>query len=231
MPGMARGAERATLSAALTPEKLGASAAVSFGIQIAGGGQLSAPLTAIDLRFPVDLGIATSGLGLAACPPAELQAYGPAVCPANSRMGYGSALVEVPLGPGVLTETATIALLAGPAQDGYLTLLVCATGESPIAARIVLPTLLLPGDLHFSVPLIPSVPGAQDVAVVRLRATLGGRLTYYERVHGRTVAYHPKGIVLPRRCPRGGFRFAATFDFLDGGQAHAQTAVPCPAHR
>jgi hypothetical protein len=64
-----------------------------------------------------------------------------------------------------------------------------------------------------------------------MHLTLGGRLTYYERVHGRNIAYHPAGIGLPRSCPRGGFPFAATFRFLDGRHAGAQTRVPCPRHR
>jgi hypothetical protein len=88
--------------------------------------------------------------------------------------------------------------------------------------------LLLPGRLQFSVPLVPGVPEGPDVAVVSVKATIGGNLTYYERKHGRRVAYHPQGIKLPRHCPRGGFRFAATFSFLDGTQTQAQTVVRCP---
>jgi hypothetical protein len=88
--------------------------------------------------------------------------------------------------------------------------------------------VLLPGDLRFSVPLVASLPGSPDVAVVRLRVTIGGKLTYYEHANGRTIAFHPRGIELPRRCPRGGFAFAATFQFLDGSASTARTAVPCP---
>jgi hypothetical protein len=61
-----------------------------------------------------------------------------------------------------------------------------------------------------------------------MHLTLGGHLTYYERVHGRTIAYHPAGIGLPRSCPRGGFPFGATFSFLDGQHASARTKVACP---
>jgi hypothetical protein len=78
------------------------------------------------------------------------------------------------------------------------------------------------------VPLVPTVPEGPDVAVTDVHVTLGGRLTYYERVHGRRVPYRPQGILLPKRCPRGGFRFSATFTFLDGTQAQAQTTVRCP---
>jgi len=107
-------------------------------------------------------------------------------------------------------------------------LLVCATGLSPVIARVVMPSLLLAGDLKLTVPLVESLPGAPDVSVVQAHVTLGGHLTYYERRHGKTVAYHPRGVVLPRRCPRGGFRFSATFSFLDGTQAEARRTVACP---
>jgi hypothetical protein len=143
-------------------------------------------------------------------------------------MGSGSAVVEIPIGPEIVRETAQLALIAGPSQDGYVQILISATGESPVAARIVLSTQLEPGDLQIAVPPIPSLPEAPYVAVVRMHFTIGGNLTYYERVHGRNVAYRPVGIGLPRSCPRGGFPFASSFAFLDGGHADARTAVACP---
>lgn len=232
LPGTAHAAQSASITAAFLPERLGAATSVFLGFQLtAPRGQIPSPLTAMDFRYPADLGLATSGLGVAACDPARLEADGAAACPANSIMGYGSALVEVPLGAEVIPETASIVLVAGPSQDGFLRLLVCVTGLTPVAARIVMPTLLLAGHLHITVPLVPSVPEGPDVAVIRARVTIGGRLTYRERVRGRSVAYHPKGVVLPRRCPRGGFRFASIFGFADGERARAQTVVPCPTRR
>jgi hypothetical protein len=231
LPGIASGATTATMSAAFAPERLGAATTVSFSFQLTGPDSASELLTGVDLRYPANFGLATSGLGVASCAAAELEAHGPSVCPPDSRMGYGSALVEIPIGPEVVRETAHLALLAGPSQDGYLHLLLSATGETPVAARIVLSTLLLPGRLQIAVPPIPSLPEAPYVSLVRMHLTLGGHLTYYERVHGRNVAYHPAGVGLPRSCPRGGFPFAATFAFLDGGQAQARTAVACPGHR
>jgi hypothetical protein len=100
-----------------------------------------------------------------------------------------------------------------------------------LLCRIVMPSLLLAGDLKLTVPLVESLPGAADVSVVRADVTLGGNLTYYERRHGKTVAYRPKSVVLPKTCPREGFRFSATFSFLDGTQAVARRTVACPRHR
>jgi hypothetical protein len=220
-------AQTASMTAGFTPEKLGAPTTLSLGFQL-GGGELPPPLTAVDFRYPANLGLLTSGLGLASCDPVELQEHGPSTCPANSLMGHGSALIEVPVGSEVLTETAQIALLAGPSQDGSTRILISATGASPVAAGFVMPTVLLAGRLHITLPLVPSFPGAPDLSVVRIQATLGGNLTYYQRAHGKMIAYHPRGIELPKRCPRGGFRFAAAFAFVDRSTAAAHTTVACP---
>jgi hypothetical protein len=229
LPVAARAAPSASISAAFAPERLGAPAALTLGFRLtAPSGTLPPPLSSMDLGYPANLGIATSGLGLATCDPARLEADGPAACPPDSIMGYGRAAVAVPLGSEVIPESASIAVVAGPSADGFVRVLVCVTGLTPVAARIVMPTLLLDGHLHISVPLVPSLPGGADVAVVQARVTLGGRLTYYESVRGRSVAYHPRGIDLPRRCPRGGFGFESAFAFADGTRARARTAVPCP---
>ena len=92
-------------------------------------------------------------------------------------------------------------------------------------------SLLLAGDLKLTVPLVESLPGAADVSVVRVQVTLGGNLTYYETRHGRRVPYRPRSVVLPKICPRGGFRFSATFSFLDGTHAEARKVVACPRGR
>lgn len=188
---------------------------------------MPSPLREIDLEYPPNLGFVTSGLGLATCSAERLQAGGPGACPPNSLIGLGSALVEFPVGPEVVRETAQLAVLAGPSPNGYLRFLVSATGHKPVAARIVMSTVLLAGHLRIAVPLVPSLPEAPDVAVTRLHLTLGGHLRYYTRVHGTMRAYRPRGISLPSSCPRGGFRFAATFAFLSGERTSATTTVPC----
>lgn len=226
--GTALGATTATMTAAFAPDRLGAATTISFTFQIAAASHAPDLLRSIDFRYPANLGFATSGLGVASCAPAALEARGPSVCPPDSRMGSGSALVEIPIGSDLVRETAKVALLAGPSQNGYFNLLLSATGESPVAARVVLFTQLSPGRLEIPVPPIPSLPEAPYVAVVRMHLTIGGRLTYYEPAHGHQVAYHPEGIGLPRSCPRGGFPFSAGFGFLDGGHAEARTAVACP---
>ncbi len=81
--------------------------------------------------------------------------------------------------------------------------------------------------MQIGVPLVPSLPDSPDVAVVQLTTTLGPLgITYYERVHGHTIAYHPRGLLLPDSCPRGGFPFAAELGFVDGSTASARRCVP-----
>jgi hypothetical protein len=224
------------LEVALTPERLGHGTTIEFGFRIAApAGTVPPPLTAIDLSYPAHLGIATSGLGIATCSPAILEEVGSQGCPADSRMGYGSAIAEIQDGPEILKETAAISIFMEPIQNGSIALLFFADAETPVSAQIVFRGLLLPapapfgGDLAIAVPLVPSVPGVPDVAVVRLRSTIGPRsLTYYKHIHGHTVAYRPKGIVLPTRCPHGGFPFAATFRFADNTRTTSRAVVPCP---
>ncbi len=229
-------AQTARLSAKLTPERLGAGTTIGFGFTIhSHGGQVPSPLTGVDLYYPANLGIATSGLGLETCSVPVLESTGVGGCPSQSQMGYGQALVEVPFGPTILYESTRTTIFMARVRNGHLGLLFYAVGVSPVSAHIVFPGLVLPardpfgGELATTIPLVPTLPGAPNAAVVELHSTIGPlNLTYYEHAHGRYVAYHPRGIILPRTCPHGGFRFAARFSFEDGTHATARTVVPCP---
>jgi hypothetical protein len=226
------------LHATLTPERLGQRTTIGFGFLIAAPPhQVPSPLTQVDVSYPHNLGVALSGLGLASCTQPTLVKYGPEGCSAESRMGYGTALAEIPVGPEILTETAQITVVRAPINAGHIALLFYANADTPILAQLVFPGLLLPapnpygGRINVQVPLVPSLPGAPPVAVVQLHATIGPEhITYYEHLHGKIVPYQPNGILLPNSCPHGGFQFAATFGFLDGTHAKARTAVSCPRH-
>jgi hypothetical protein len=230
------GEPQAQLSAALSPEHLGQGTTIIFGFTLATtGGQVPSPLTSLNLYYPDNLGIGTSGLGLETCNPTILERDGPEGCPSQSQMGYGKGVVEIPFGPEILTETAQTTIFMAHVHDGHLGLLFYANGHSPVAAQIVFHGVVLPasspfgGDLATTIPLVPTLPEAPNASVVQLRSTIGPlHLTYYERTRGRYRAYHPRGIVLPRTCPRGGFRFAASFAFENGSHTSARTTVPCP---
>ena len=227
LPATALGAPTATLRAALRPERLGAPTTVSADLTISSGGADLPVLSGVQLSYPANLGFVTSGLGLAACAETLLAEDGPQACPANSHVGSGSAVVEIPLSEGI-REPVALTLLAGPSPGGSLHVLVSAFGARPVSALVVFSAQLGPGVLDVSVPQIPTFPEGPFVSVTAMHLELGGRLTYYERVRGRSVAYHPAGIGLPRTCPAGGFRFGATFTFLDGERSSAETRVGCP---
>jgi hypothetical protein len=236
LPATAGAAQTATLHTSFSPDRLGASTTVGFSFQIVNtDGGLPAPLTSLSLSLPPGIDYVTTTLGLAICQPAALLARGLAGCPPNSRLGFGSAFVEVPFGEGSGREIPDIQALMGPPHNGNLVVLFYANGEQPVYAQIVFQGELvsgsetLGGDLNAAIPLIPSVPNGPPVSVVSVQSTIGpSHLTYYKHVHGRRVAFHPQGVSVPLHCPAGGFPFSATFGFADGTSTIANSVVPCP---
>jgi hypothetical protein len=238
LPAVAAASQAMRLGATLSPERLGGRTSVGLKIEIATpANRIPAPMRVIDIRYPANIGIALSGLGIETCTGATLETLGPAGCPVDSVMGHGQALGEISYGPAIIRERATVTILRAEDVNGHIALLFDAQGLSPVLANIVFSGALLSarapygGDIQIAVPLVPSLPEAPDVAVVELSATIGpaAGLTYREVVRGRSISYTPKGILLPGRCPRGGFPFRANITFEDGSPAAAHTNVPCPA--
>ena len=229
--------ERASLHASFSPDRLGASTTISYGFHLqTSEGLAPPPLASITLYIPAGMNYTLTTLGLAICQPAVLAARGPVGCPPNSRLGAGSALVEVPFGTGSGHEVPEVQAVVGPPKEGNMVVLFYANGQTPVFAQLEFTGEVLPdsgmfgSELATTVPLIPSVPNGPDVSVVEVNATIGpAGLTYYKHSHGHLVSFHPLGIGVPEHCPRGGFPFHASFAFQDGSQASASTTVPCPA--
>jgi hypothetical protein len=238
-PAVSGAAERVTLHASFSPDRLGASTTIGFGFQISNTeGGAPAPLQGLDLRLPKGIDYLTTTLGLAICQPAALAAHGLAGCSPNARLGFGSAYVEVPFGTSSAYEIPDIQALMGPPRDNNIVVLFYADGREPISAQLVFEGELivgsgtLGGSLTAAVPLIPSVSAGPPVSIVSVQATIGPEhLIYYRHVGGRTVRFRPQGVSVPLRCPRGGFPFDAGFSFADGSTATAATAVACPRSR
>jgi len=240
VPACAQASQTVKLNVGFSPNEVGTSTTIIFGFQIGTtSGKVPSPVTDVNLRLPVGVGL--GNLGLATCNPTALEWRGPSGCSPNALMGLGTALVEVQIGPEVIHEPVRILTFLGPPQNGHTALLFYAEGWSPVAATLVFSGVLRPdsgqfgASLNAAIPLTSSVPGAPDAAVVHVQASLGPKyLTYYRHVHGRMVGYRPEGMTIPTTCPRGGFPFAARFTFQDGTTALATSAVPCPsghAHR
>ncbi|MGD1056436.1 MAG: hypothetical protein ABR992_03390 [Solirubrobacteraceae bacterium] len=192
------------------------------------------------MLLPAEMGLATSDLGLENCRLDTLEERGPWDCPVDALMGRGTATAEIPIGGETIAESAQIEVFSAPVREGRLALWVFADGHTPVSAEPVFPAAVVSAPppygeaIDATIPLIPTFPGAPDVAVTRLRMALGttarglDHFMYYKSVRGRRVAYTPKGLLLPPVCPRGGFPFEAQFVFQDGTTATARTTVPCP---
>lgn len=239
---MAGASETAKFTAAFSPYRLGRSTTLKLDLKLGVAGEsdgLPSPVTRFALRIPANLELIGSSLGLAICESSTLLASGSLGCSPNARLGYGSAEIKVPVGPEPVEEAASIEAEMGPPVGGEIGVLLYAEAGTPVAAQLIFPGVLFGNgskggqSLSTSVPLIPTLPGAPDISMVSMNLSLGPEhLTYYEQVHGRTVAYRPEGIALPSHCPRGGFKFASEIAFLDGSTASATSTVPCPvAHR
>jgi hypothetical protein len=239
LPSTAGAAQTVALHTSFSPDKLGASTTIGFGFQISSSnGGLPAPLSALSLHLPPGIDYVSTTLGLAICQPAALLEHGLAGCSPNSRLGFGSAFVEVPFGQGSGHEIPEIQALMGPPHNGNIVVLFYANGHEPVYAQLVFQGELLSGSealggsLNAAVPLIPSVPNGPPVSIVSVQATIGpSHLIYYKHVHGKRVAFHPKGVSVPLHCPHGGFQFSANFSFLDGSNTVASATVPCPPRR
>jgi hypothetical protein len=239
LPASAGASERVSLHTSFSPDRLGASTTIGFGFQIANAeGGLPSPLTGVSLHLPAGINYVTTTLGLAVCPTANLVAEGLGGCPPNSRLGYGSALVEVPFGEGSGHEIPNIQALMGPSHNGNIVVLFYADGREPVYAQLVFQGELVPGsgafggNLETAIPLIPSVTNGPPVSILSVQATIGpSHLTYYKHVHGKLVSFHPRGVSVPLSCPHGGFPFSARFSFQDGSTADASSIVACPPKR
>jgi hypothetical protein len=235
----AQATEKATLTTSFSPDRLGASTTIGFEFKISTTeGLAPPPLNSINLHMPAGMNYTTTTLGLAICQPETLAREGLAGCPANSRLGFGNAFVEVPFGNGSGHELPEIQAVMGPSNNGNIVVLFYANGKTPVSAQLVFRGEVEPSSGIFGsqlatlVPPIPSVPGGNNVSILSVKATIGPEnLTYYKHVHGKLVPFRPLGIGVPEHCPHGGFPFSASFTFEDGSSTSASAKVPCPAPR
>jgi hypothetical protein len=203
-----------------------------------------APLNELRFAYPRNLGVVSSGLGLAACIRPEsdfvkvlITAPRLGGCSPNAVMALGTARALVRLTNGqVITEYATVTLMSGALEHGRLGLVVHVDGQRPFGAK-----LAFAGDVRGArrpyggelTVRMPSIPGLEDLATIylaELRMTIGSRaIRYYERRGGRRIVYRPEGVLLPTACPARGFRFRVRVGFVDGSRRSATSVAPCPS--
>jgi hypothetical protein len=243
----AQASQTLNFKVAFSPDRLGAYTTVVSNVAIGTAtGEVPSPVVRLELHFPESLNLTSSNLGLDICNPTTLLAEGREGCPTNSLMGLGSATAVVPFGPELVSENATISVFMGPSaeqtkthvEEQVTTVLLYGEGSTPVYGQI----LMLGGlggsgpfnelQLNSDIPLVPTLPGARDASITNMQLSLGPRhIVYYVHAHHRLVAFHPRGIQLPERCPKGGFPFYLKMTFQDGTTATASPVVPCPHSR
>jgi hypothetical protein len=223
VPCAAAQGPRASIQPSFRPDRLGAGTAFTFAFRLAPSeASVPPPLSSVVVRLPAGLGFNLGGV--ATCAPAALQRSGPGGCPARSVIGRGHALLEVHAGSQSITEEALVWALREPDRGGLRTFAIFGQGETPLQQQAI-SVATVSGDqppygskLTVSVPPIPTIVYEPDASIVSFSMTVGGG-----------ARAHTSGTVtVPRRCPAGGFPFAALFTFADGASASAAARVRCP---
>jgi hypothetical protein len=220
--------------AGFSPNVLGAPTN-AFGSAAIGSTDLPvpSPITHVDVYGPA--GLTLNLEGSTTCKPERLEQIGPKACPANSRAGSGGGEGTYELGGEIIREPYTIELFLADNQPGHVALMFFLKGTSPVSIEIVFGGTVItappPYGLGFSVdvPLIKVLPEASDASATTAFLRIGAKdATYYKTVHGKRRLLHVKGIILPRRCPRGGWPVASSFTFEDGSTVLAKRTIACP---
>ncbi len=213
---------------------LGHGAALEAEYRIKGEEYGGFPPPLIGVTFFLPTGTKLHPTGFPTCPPAtlEIAGKGPGACPKGSSAGPpGSALGVVAFGSELVPEEAKIEPFYAP--GGGLEFFT--SGHSPVSLEILssghYQTVNREGfgqELVSQVPLVVTVPGAQDASVERISVQVGTAM----RSGGNTIYYG----MLPPSCPKGGFTVRSELTFAAVGGLTQQTVLvtykaPCPPRR
>ena len=181
------------------------------------------------MDFDLPEGVQLHPGGFPTCPTATLEpsGKGPKACPKGSLAGVGSAAGFVAFGKSIVGETTSIeAFYAAGGGLEFFTF-----GHEPALIEIISQGHYVPAGAPFSkelesdIPLVETVPGAQDASVKTIKIEVGTAM----RQAGKTIFYGR----LPKTCPRGYLpvRTAPTFAGLGGLTQQTVTVeykAPCP---
>jgi hypothetical protein len=212
----------------------GAAVKVEYVIEGTEYGGFPPPLKQITFFLPKGTKLHTSGFPT--CPISNLEpsGAGPSACPHGSAVGpVGSALGEVAFGKEIVPEATTVqGFYSSTGGINFITL-----GHEPVSLEILSKghyTHLSGGggfgpEFVAEIPLVETVPGAQDASVKKINVTAGSAI----KKHGKTIYYG----TLPKKgeCPKGGFHIKSEITFYGVGglsEQHvtAEYKAPCPRH-
>ncbi|HEY7951719.1 MAG TPA: hypothetical protein VID70_01955 [Solirubrobacteraceae bacterium] len=230
-----------TLTSTFSPDQLGARGALTFSIRYAvtglesnsavaptpAEGRVPSPVRRLFVHFPAGMGLDIPNLR--GCSAARLRAHGARACPAAARVGQGHALTELPGGSQIVDERITLTAFVGPLRGGQPTLAILAEGFTPLSERLV-----FNGEMRFDrapygeelvldVPPIRALPATPDASPVLFSLTLGVSR------HARSSAANT--VIVPAKCPKGGFPFAAESTYANGSRGSVLARMQCPPLR
>jgi hypothetical protein len=224
-PAVARAIE-AGIHPSFLPERLGSPTAFSFAFTLESAeAGVPPPLSRMVVDLPAGLGFDLRAA--ATCTPSRLRRGGPAACPARSLIGRGHAVLEVHAGSQAIGEEALLWALRTPNRGGHASFALFGEGQTPLEQQSTSTAVLSPAGapygskLTVSIPPIPTVMYEPDASIISFSLTVGA-------ARGRSRADSFAAVTVPRRCPAGGFPFAAQFVFADGTSATATARIPCP---
>jgi hypothetical protein len=238
LPGVASATPTVTFKAKAVPipgfphtgNIFGKGAAFESEFHIAGKeyGGFPPPLIHVNVFLPA--GVKLHPSGFPTCNPAVLEpsGKGPKGCPKGSAAGpVGEGKGDVAFGSEVVPETVTIQGFYAP--GGGLTFFTF--GHSPVLLEILSKGHFVGSSGLYSkkfeavVPLVETVPGAQDASVNFIKVKTGSAI----KKNGKTTYYG----TMPTKCPKKFLPLKAelTFAGLGGLKEETVTAeykAPCP---
>jgi hypothetical protein len=209
---------------------LGAGAAIKADYTITSTeyGGFPPPLIGVDFFFPKGTVLHPSGFPTCATSVLEPAGQGPKSCPKGSAAGpVGHAEGVVAFGSEIVPEKTTIESFYAP--NGGITFF--AFGHEPVLLEIITSghytaaSGLYSKELVATVPLVETVPGAQDASIKTISVLAGSAI----KKGGKTIYYGR----VPKTCPKGGFPVKTILTFAGLGGLPEQKVeklykAPCP---
>ena len=238
LPGAASAVPTVTFKAKAVPipgfphtgNIFGAGAAVEAEYHISGTEYGGFPPPLIHVNFYLPAGVVLHPSGFPTCAPSVLEptGLGPKHCPKGSAAGpRGSVEGDVAFGSTIVPENATIESFYAP--GGGLTFFTF--GHEPVLLEIlskahyVGSSGLYSKKLEAEVPLVETVPGAQDASVKSIKVKAGSAI----KKGGKTLYYG----TMPKKCPKRYLPVKTELTFAGLGGLTQQTVTteykaPCP---
>jgi hypothetical protein len=234
--GLAWAADTLVVQERFTPNRLGAPTNLSITADFSTTPGPPSPATRLTLYAPA--GLTVDARYADVCTLAKLELEGPPACPPNSRAGFGGGVAVYTLPRETIHEPFTVDFFFASSAHGHIALLAYASATTPVTIELTVVVREVrapkPYGLGFTVeiPPIAPLPGVPPASIESAFATFGSAsVAYYEHAHHKRTLVHLRGLIAPKRCPRGGFPSKATIDFADGTSLTVNPTFPCPRGR